>query len=911
MPAPRSLRTDPAADVTYPRGSETDIALRDGSTVHVRPIRAGDGPAIRAFLESLSPDSLEFRFFGIPDLNWVTNWSLDVDYADRFGLVVETGSPARIVAHAAYLRTGPGRAEVAFMVTDQMQGFGISTILLAHLAAVAERHGIATFTAEVRAANHRMVGVFRDSGFPVEVRSAPDAIHIELPTSLSPAALTRFEDRDRIAAVEAVRRVLEPRSVAVIGASRDRDSIGGLVLHNLLTFGLNGHVYPVNRHADTVQSLPAYRSVRDLQEQVDLAVVAVPAEHVVSAAKECAEAGVGALVVISAGFSELGGAGAERQAELLDVCRHSGMRMVGPNCLGVLNTSSAVRLNATFASRLPQAGSVGFMSQSGGLGIAIIEAAARLGVGLSSFVSVGNKADLSGNDLLCYWEQDQATEVAMLYLESFGNPRKFARVAPRFARQKPLLAVKSGRSLAGARAGSSHTGALIAASDVTVDALFEQAGVIRADTLHELFAVAQLITSQPIPRGARVAIVTNAGGPGVMCADACQADGVEVRELPADVQAALAAALPPGAAVRNPIDMVAGASAADYRRTLRTLIDADACDAILALYVPTLAAEPDAVATVLRELAEREQRVAIAAVFMTAEPPPAALRSDRVTVPGYGYPEDASRAVAMAARYGSWRARPEPVVAGFDDIDDARATAMISGELATGGGWMRADRVTELLLCYRLPLIETTLAADADAAARIAAELGRPVALKAGSVGLLHKSDAGGVLLGLSGEDDVRAGAAEIESRVRAAGYRLDGLLVQPMAPEGVELIVGVVHDPSFGPVVACGAGGTAAELTQDVAVRITPIGAVEAAAMLRSLRSFPLLDGYRGAERCAVTAVEDVILRVSAMVEAHPEIAELDCNPVIVTASGAVIVDARVRIEAPAPAVPRPSLRA
>ena len=465
--------------------------------------------------------------------------------------------------------------------------------------------------------------------------------------------------------------------------------------------------------------------------------------------------------------------------------------------------------------------------------------------------------------------------------------------------------------MAGARAGSSHTGALIAASDVTVEALFDQAGVIRADTLHELFAVAQLVTNQPIPAGDRVAIVTNAGGPGVMCADACQANGVDVRELAPDVQAALATSLASGAAVCNPIDMVAGASAEDYRSTLTTLISTEACDAILAIYVPTLAAKAADVATVLREVAENERRVAIAAVFMTAEPPPVELRSDQVTVPGYEYPEDASRAIAMAARYGRWRARPESTPVSFDDTDSVGAAAIISRELGAGGGWMRADRVAELLRCYQLPLIETRFAADAEAASKIAAEVHTPIALKASSPGLLHKSDVGGVLLDLAGDEIVRAGATEIESRVRAAGYELDGLLVQPMAPKGVELIVGVVHDQSFGPVIACGAGGTAAELAKDVAVRITPIGATEAATMIRSLRSYPLLDGYRGAERCDVNAVEDVILRINAMVEAHPEIAELDCNPVIATADGAVIVDARVRIE-PAPVdVPRPSLKA
>ncbi len=885
----------------YPSEREAEIVLRDGSTVHVRPVRAGDEGAIRAFLEGLSERSIAFRFFGMPDLSWVVRWSLDVDYADRYALVAETGAEHSIIAHAVYVRANRAQAEVAFLVADGWQGKGIATILLAHLAAVAEQRAISTLTAEVLPHNHRMIEVFRESGFPVEVRASPDAIHIELPTSLSDEARARFEERDSLAAIAAVRGVLEPRSIAVIGASRRRATVGGAILHNLLAAEFNGPIYAVNDRSDVVQSLPAYRAIGEVPGPVDLAVVVVPAHAVVGVTRECAAAGVRAVLVISSGFAEMGEEGARRQRELLEVCREGGIRVVGPNCLGVLNTSSAVRLNATFAPHSATPGRVGFLSQSGGVGIAMIEAASRLGIGISSFVSIGNRADLSGNDLLAYWEQDPDTDVALLYLESIGNPRKFARIAPRFARRKPLLAVKSGSSAAGARATASHTGALLSASDVTVDALFEQAGVIRTDTLYELLAVASLLTAQPVPAGDRVAIVTNSGGPGIMCADACQAEGVSVPELPGVVQAALAEFLAPEASVRNPIDMIATASADDYRRALRTLIAAQVCDAILIIFVPPLVTEARDVAMAIREVAETEVGVPIAAVFMTSDGPPPQLRAGKIRVPGYEFPEDAARAIALAAKHGRWRARPWAPAWAPSEARPDEATAIISQELAREPGWLGPAQVLALLDCYGLPLIETHVVADAAAAAAAATELGVAVAVKASARGLIHKTEAGGVRLGLAGAEQVRAAAAEIEAAVRAAGYALDGFIVQPMAPTGVELIVGVVNDHSFGPVIACGPGGTTAELINDVAVRITPLSQLDARELIRALRTFPLLDGYRGAPQCDVPAIEDVLLRLSVMVETHPEIVELDYNPLIATPHGALILDARVRLE-PAP---------
>jgi acetyl coenzyme A synthetase (ADP forming)-like protein len=877
--------------------------------VHVRPVRSTDEVSIRSFLEALSSESIGFRFFGAANLDWAARWSCDVDYLDRFGLIAESGHPREIVAHAAYIRIDSERAEVAFLVADAWQGRGISTILLAHLAEVAEPHGIATFVAEVLPHNHRMIDVFRESGFPVTLHSVPDALEIEFPTSLTPAALARFEERERIAAVAAVRSFLEPRSVAVIGASRRRGTIGGEILHNLLTAGFVGPVYPVNENADVIQSVAAYRSVGDIPGPVDMAVVAVPAPYVVGVARECAAAGVRALLVVASGFAETGSEGERRQRELVEVCRDAGMRMVGPNCLGVLNTDPEIGLNATFAPPEVASGSVGFMSQSGGIGIAIIGAAGRLGIGLSSFISVGNKADLSGNDFLQYWEQDAGTEMVLLYLESFGNPRKFSRIARRVGAVKPVVAVKSGRSAAGARATSSHTGAMLSASDVTVDALFDLAGVIRTDTMHELFDVAALLSAQPVPRGGRVTIVTNGGGPGILCADACQASGVEVPELPPAVRDRIAEFLPESASIGNPIDMIASASAEDYRRVLETLIELDACDAIVAIFVPALVTDARDVAEAVRRVAEAHRDVTIAGVFMVRGGAPDELRSEQVRVPGFSFPEAAARAVSLAARHARWRTRDAGAVPTFEGLRSVEAAALISNELTREDGWLPPASVAQLLGCYGLPLIDTRVVAGAEQAGAAAAELGCPVALKASATGLIHKTDAGGVRLGLDSAEAVRSAAAEIEQAVAGAGLQLDGLVVQPMVPPGVELIVGVVHDHSFGPVLACGAGGTTAELIKDVAVRITPLTDVDAREMLRSLKTFPLLDGYRGAPRCDLAAIEDVLLRMSAMVEAHPEIIELDCNPLVAGPDGAVIVDARVRVETVAPARPMPSL--
>jgi len=885
---------------------ETDVVLRDGSTVHVRPTRAGDEPAILAFLSGLSDESRYFRFFsGAPNLQEAAGRAAISDVPRRCNLVALVGAAPTIVAQAGYVRNDAGRAEVAFAVADTFQGRGISTILLGQLAEIAHAVGITTFDASVLAENHRMIGVFRESGLNVTTHASAGVIELEFPTSLRPEAIERFARREQMAAMAALECVLAPASVAVIGASRTRGTIGAELFHNLIANAFNGPVYPVNPSASVVQSVVAYPTVIDIPGPVDLAVIAVPAIHVVETARQCAQKGVKSLVVISSGFAESGGEGTRRQAELLAVCREAGMRLVGPNCMGVINTAPDVSMNATFGPSTPPRGRVGFMSQSGALGLAVIDYAKALGLGLSWFISAGNKADLSGNDVLQYAESDPQTDLVLLYLESFGNPRKFARIARRVAHSKPIIAVKSGRSTAGARATSSHTGALLAASDATVDALFRQAGVIRTDTLAELFDVAALMASQPAPSGRRVAIITNGGGPGILCADACEAEGLMVPPLPDDVVAGLRQFLPAQASLRNPIDMIAAASAEDYRRVIQTVAASDSIDAIVVIFIPPLVTQPGDVARAIREAAEALPRpTPLVTVFMSAHGVPDELKGANVSIPSYQFPEDAARALARSAVYGEWRHRPEGALRDFPNVRPDEAAGIIASVLATGAGWLTAEETQQLLSCYGIPLASTRFVTTPQEAREAAIELAGPVALKALSPSLLHKSDVGGVRLGLT-VDEIEDASRDMMARIARHGHELSGFQVQAMVTDGVEMLVGVVHDRLFGPVLACGAGGTTAELLKDIAVRITPLSDLDAGEMVRSLKTFPLLDGYRGAAKADVAALEEVVLRISGMVEGHAEIAELDCNPVMVSQHGAVVVDARVRLEMPLPRRP------
>jgi acetyl coenzyme A synthetase (ADP forming)-like protein len=748
-----------------------------------------------------------------------------------------------------------------------------------------------------------MLHVFRASGFPIEVSANVGQLRVVFPTSFTDEARKQFERRESVAAVNSLKLFFEPRGVAVIGASRQRGTIGGEIFHNLLSYGFKGPVYPVNPSATVIEDVPSYPSIEAVPGVVDLAVIVVPAAAVVDVTAACARKGVKALVVISAGFSETGPEGKVRQAELLNVCRDAGMRLIGPNCMGIANTNPGVLLDATFAPGTPPRGRVGFSSQSGALGLAIMEFAGSLGLGISTFVSVGNKADISGNDLLRYWESDDDTDVILLYLESFGNPKKFSEIARRVGRKKPIAVVKSGRSAAGARATSSHTGALIAASDVTVDALFRQAGVVRTDTLAELFDVASLLANQPLPRGSRVGIITNAGGPAILCADACEARGLEVPPISENSKSRLRAFLPAGASVGNPVDMIASAPAEHYRQAIEIVGTDENIDSLIVIFTPPLVTRADDVARAIIEGVQQiDKQKPVLSVFLSAHDAPMELRTEKPAIPSYAFPETAAIALARATRYSQWRERRETYPARFENIRTDEAAGVVAAALARGEGWLSPEEIAQICSCYGLPLVEQRVVSTVDETAAAAAEIGGEIALKAIAPGLLHKTEAGAVRLRLQGPETVRAAASEMNERLGAHGHSPSGFVVQKMAKRGVEMLVGVVHDPQFGPVVACGAGGVQVELLKDVSVRLSPLSNEDAAEMMRELKTYPLLTGFRGSAPADIRALEDVLLRVSAMVEDLPQIAELDCNPLMVHESGATILDARIRVTAVEP---------
>lgn len=898
MPPKAAAAEGPAP---YPAHEECDVVLKSGSTLRLRPIRPDDAGRILDFYNRLSPDSLYFRFFSVPKLDAEKAQGFcSVDYENSFALVGETGG--RIVAVAHYYRnpSHPDRAEAAFTVEDVLQGQGIGTRLLERLAEIARAHGIRTFEAEVLGANRRMIGVFRNCGFELE-QSFEDGFG-RMVFSLTPTP--RFEkmyaERSGQAAAASMRRLFEPGVVAVVGASRERGKIGAEILHNLVATGFTGRVVAVNPKAKEIEGAACYPRLADVPGPVDLAVLAVPAEKVAAAVEDCVAKGVEAIVVITAGFSETGEEGRRREAALVEKIRAAGIRMVGPNCMGIVNTDPKVRLNATFSPVFPPEGRVALSSQSGALGLALLDYAAQLNLGISTFVSVGNKADVSGNDLVQYWAQDPRTDVILLYLESFGNPARFSRIARRVARVKPIVAVKSGRSGAGARAASSHTGAL-AETDAVVDALFRQAGVIRTDTLEELFDVAALLAHQPVPRGKRVAILTNAGGPAILAADACSAQGLELAPLSAAAAAQLRSFLPAAASVGNPVDMLAPAGPAEYEKGLSLLLAEENVDSVIVIFIPPVATEPEAVAAAIVSAARNAPGKPVLATFMSAKGAPGVLRP----IPTYPFPESAAIALARATAYGEWRREPPGSAPGFPDLQIEAARGVVEKALARGGGWLPPLESQALLSSFGISAAPVREARDAEEAVRAARELSFPVAVKAVGPTILHKTEVGGVRLGLADEEAVRAACRDLAERL---GARLTGFLVQPMSPGGVEVIVGVTYDATFGPLVLYGSGGTLVELLGDVAFRLHPLTDRDAAALLDDVKGTALLRGFRGAPPADEAALRDLLLRVSALVESCPEVREMDLNPVKVFARGVSVLDARVRVGRP-PA-PLPSRR-
>ncbi len=887
------------------------VILRDGSTLHLRPIQLEDEERMLALFYRLSRHTVYLRFHGV--INQMSREQVKhfctVDYDNSFALVATLGEDAeeKIIAVGRYHQLPrQDSAEIAFVVEDAYQGKGIGTHLLERLAEIAREKGIRTFEAEVLAENQQMMKVLEDMGFRTDREMDYGVYRIVQDIAPTPEVEDKSAEREKIAAIASLGAFLRPRSIAVIGATPRKGTIGNTLFRNILHQGFEGVLYPVNPNHEVVASVKAYPTILDIPGDVDLVVVIVPAEGVHQVVQQCGRKGVKGVVVISAGFGESGAEGLEKQERLLNTVRDYGMRLVGPNCMGIINTDPGVNLNATFSSVFPPVGNIAMCSQSGALGLAILEYAQILNIGLSAFVSIGNRADVSSNDLMEYWEDDPNTGVILLYLESFGNPRKFARIARGVAATKPVIAVKSGRTPAGSRAAASHTGAL-ATADVASQALFTQAGVIRVDTLEELFDVANLLAHQPVPRGRRLAILTNGGGPAIMTADACAERGLELPTLAESTISKLKKFLPGAASLGNPIDMTADASAEAYARALKLLAGDDTVDSVVVIFIPPIVTQPEAVASAIREAAPllRQSGKTLLASFMGSRGASIALGSgEEGYVPSFLFPEATATALAKACEYGEWLKRPKGVIPELEGIDRERAELIVESALERSKArplWLDAARVTELLDCYGIRVVRSKLAVTAEEAAKVAEEIEFPVAVKLVSDTIVHKTEVGGVILDLRSREEVGRAFDRIKERLAGMGREgeMQGVIVQEMVSGGVEVIVGVTQDPTFGPLILFGSGGVYAELLKDITFRIHPLTDVDTGEMIRAVKAYNLLEGWRGAEPSDIEALEELLLRVSAMIEDLPRIAELDLNPVKVLErnNGYVVVDVRIML--------------
>ncbi|UKY47937.1 bifunctional GNAT family N-acetyltransferase/acetate--CoA ligase family protein [Streptomyces inhibens] len=876
---------------------EVCALLADGSTVRLRPACQEDRGQVLQLYDEMSADNLRRRFFAASRRS-------GEQAADRLCAPPGPGHRTLVAVHGDRLVgvaeyetiDDPASAEIALAVADDFHHRGVGTLLLEHLVHTARENGVAVLTADVLADNHPVHRVFADLGLHVTRRYEGTTVRGIIRLAPDERFLSAVDIRGRTADIASMQPLLRPRSIAVIGAGTRPGSVGRAILHNLREAHFSGLLHAVNPHAHAVLRIPAYASVADLPRPPDLAVIAIPAPAVPETVVQCGRAGVRALVVVTSGLD------ASRTAELTAACRHWGMRLVGPNCLGIANTEEPVRMDATFAVRKPLPGTAGVAVQSGGIGIALLDGLSRLGIGISSFVSLGDKRDVSSNDLLQWWECDGRTDLALLHLESFGNPRAFSRTARRVARRMPLLTVDAGRSGAGRRAAASHTAAA-ATPTMTRGALFTQAGITATRTLGELLDAAALLHSQPLPAGGRVAVVSNAGGAGVLAADACVDAGLTVPELPSDLVGELLAMLPGGAGAGNPVDTTPAVSVRTMSDCVDRLAHSGAVDAVLVTLVPTapaMAVGADLVtALTVRAPRARTGRPVIAVLLDQVERVRLLRTEDGQTVPAYGEPQSAAQALCHAAGRARWLARPQGSVVEPAGVDPQRARALVEAFLARApaGGRLDARETEQLFACYDIPLLRQACAVTeqeaVDAAERLAGTDG-DVVLKAQGPELLHKSDWGAVLLDLHDEQQVRAAHRDLTARLGAA---MTEVLVQPMAARGTELLAGIVQDDVFGALVLFGLGGTTSELLADHAARLAPLTDTDIRELITAPRCAPLLFGYRGSAPADVGGLEDLLARLSRMADDLPELVDAECNPVIARPDGITVVDAGVRL--------------
>lgn len=877
-----------------------EALLRDGRVIRLRMATWEDRERMQAFYGRLSPTSRNQRFHGgrkAPRAN-----ELPVSSApggERVAQVALLAGPAgeRIIGIGEWERTGSGDgAEITIAVDDQFQSRGIGTLLLEGLVDAALGAGIRRFSALVQAQNGVMLELFRQSGLHVLAERLDEGERLTLDLEDLAEFTHRREAREHTASVAGVRRVLTPRHVAVVGASRDPRSVGGAVLRNIVTGRFPGAVYPVNPRAESLEGLSCYPTLKEIPGDVDLVVVAVPSEGALDVAEQAGRKGASGLVVLSAGFAESGVAGRERERALREKSIEYGMRLVGPNCLGILNNAAGACLNATFAPAIPAPGNVAIAAESGAVGLALLNHTTSVRLGAAAFVSLGNRVDISSNDLLELWEDDPQVQVIALYLESLGNPRKFSQIARRVSRHKPIVAVKAGRSPAGVRAASSHTGAL-ATSDVAVEALFAECGVLRVDTIEELLDTTTLLAQQPLPRGNRLGIVTNAGGLGVMAADAAAGSGLSVPDFTSALQGRLRAVLPAHAAVANPVDAIASVGPEQYEEVLTRVLASDEVDAALALYIPPLVSEPEQMWSAVQraQAGVADGKPLLASFVMAGQERKLPQGAAGTRTPLYPFPEEAVRALARVAGHAAYRRRdpgrlPERIPGAAQ-----RARQLLQGLQ----GWLLPDQAQALLEVYGIPVVPTLPAKSAEEACAQAERLGYPVAMKIRSRQIVHKSDVGGVALGLNNAAAVRFAFRQMQDRAAERSLQTEGVVLQSMMRGGQEMLVGVTHDPAFGPLLMLATGGTLVELFKDVAVALHPVTDADVERLLGRLKGSALLQGWRGSAPKDLAAFTEAVLRLSLLVQDLSQIAEVEINPLLVldTGRGCFSLDARVRL--------------
>ena len=870
--------TVPSEQPSYPAHWEADVLLRDGHTAHLRPIRTDDKELLVSFYDRVSDESKYLRFFApMPRLSErdVARFST-VDHHERVAFVLTVAG--RMIAVGRYDTVSPGEAEVAFLVEDQHQGRGIAQLLLEHLAQAGRENGVDRFVAEVLPENVKMIQVFRDAGYRIEGGYDEGVLRLVFPIDPTDTAIGVMQDREHRAEAASIAAFFDARSVAVIGASRRQDTIGQALVRHLVLGDYAGRIYVVNPTADSVAGMPAYPTVAAIPDQVDVAIVAVPADAVTDVVLDCAAKGVHGLIVISSGFAEAGEEGWQRQRRLLGLARSYGLRMIGPNCLGIINTAPDVMLNASLAPSMPQRGRAGFFCQSGALGTAILEKASNRGLGLSSFVSAGNRADVSGNDLLQYWEKDPSTEVILLYLESIGNPRKFSRIARRVSRHKPIVAVRSGRTTQGVPMG--HAVRTIGAPQAAVDAMFKQAGVIQVETLDDMFDVAQLIAHQPLPRGSRVAIVGNSDALALLAADAAASNGLEV--------------------VKS-VSLGAEATGADFEDALDLAIDDDEVDSVVAVYIPPLNTSGVSVANVLAAVGEQSDKPLVS-TFLGTEGVPELLRVPdlagnvvgRGSVPSYPAVESAVRALARVVEHAAWLDKPDAGGPPLDDIDSVFAKRLLNEVLmrAPEGRDLTFRELRDLLRAYGIAVWDRVEVTSADEAVAAGESLGWDVVLKATAEHLRNRPDLAHVWRNIDDETEMRDAWTTLTGQITDSDAA--GFVVQRVAEPGVPVEIGGVEDPLFGPTVSFSIAGSLTDLVGDRAYRIPPITPLEASEMVRELKAAPLLFGYRGSELVDVPAVEVLLRRVALLKNDLPQLGSIDLSLVHATASGVRVLSAR-----------------